>query len=500
MAGTFSDTIKLADINDYITPELECVIQTGDKVRLNDDSLNEVKIKKKKTGHWNQILTNPDTKTAKITLNDCLACSGCVTSAETVLIKQQSIEQMETHLKGNNNAILVVTVAPQICTSFAYKYDTTPSDIFGKLTIFFKKHYGAKYIFDANIGLDITMNESVNEFVYRIKNDINIPVLTSECPGFICYAEKSCKKDILKYISKIKSPQQIMGHLIKKYLFNGNENVYHVTIMPCFDKKLEASRKDYLINDTNKEVDCVITSVELQNMLIEKNIDILNYETKNDDNITIDRIDVFNKSNNVTIDYYFSELIHDIKGSNGYMENIYIRVNKILYGNKVTLNDIKYKEVRNDDMEEIELTLNNGNNCDKLKFVRGYGFKNIKNIINRINKKRNKYNYIEIMACPSGCLNGGGQIKLKDNKSYLKHKKSINKMRNIHSNDARHNIIKNYCGNIKGNNNNNDVRIMSIYKFFRNIVVGNDKKWNDMIYTEYKHIDNTLLTPSNLQW
>ena len=100
-------------------------------------------------------------------------------------------------------------------------------------------------------------------------------MLTSACPGWICYAEKTHGNFILPYISKVKSPQTVMGTLVKNKMSQKYgvtpDRIYHMTVMPCFDKKLEASREDFY-NDVYKsrDVDLVITSLEIEGMLQEK--------------------------------------------------------------------------------------------------------------------------------------------------------------------------------------------------------------------------------------
>ncbi len=98
-----------------------------------------------------------------------------------------------------------------------------------------------------------------NEFIERFRNNRqNLPLLTSECPGWICYAEKTQGEYIIPYISRVKSPQQILASFIKK---DSNVNIYHISIQPCFDKKLEASRQDFYNEKKEQyDVDCVIST------------------------------------------------------------------------------------------------------------------------------------------------------------------------------------------------------------------------------------------------
>lgn len=217
----------------------------------------------------------------EITLADCLACSGCITSAEGVLISQQSQEEVLKILKENNEykkteqfdqvRTIVCTVSQQSILSLADKYDLDVETAAKRLAGYFKS-LGADLVLHTKIADDLALIESRNEFIERFKSENidrasvpTLPMLASSCPGWVCYAEKTHGTFILPYISTTRSPQQIMGMLVKHFLANklglGPGKIYHVTIMPCYDKKLEASREDFYseVNDS-KDVDCVITS------------------------------------------------------------------------------------------------------------------------------------------------------------------------------------------------------------------------------------------------
>ena len=444
----FSDTVQLADINDFILPEQDCVIETGNNVKLDtdsllDDDIGSVRIKKKKKneqiGHFNQMLEDKSTKTAKITLDDCLACSGCITSAETVLIKQQSTSEMESYLSKHSNAFFVVSISNQALLGIAKRYKMSTAAAFTKLSAFFKREYRAKHVLNTSTALEIVLKEAIVEFVTKYtakyiegqsksETNFNFPIICSECPGFVCYAEKTCKESLLSHISFLKSPQQINGLLLKKYVSSFDclqSDIYHLCVMPCYDKKLEAARKEFVIDSNSKikEVDCVITSVEIERLLKEKNIcNLSQYEHK--EQAKDDWMDWLNVSETES-ECVVSDLITDRFGSHGYLENIFIFGAKQLFGIDVNEKDLKYTKLKNEDIEELTLSLSE-KQIKKLpfklrdeamlksgkvfRFLRCYGFRNIQNVIRRIERNRSKYHYVEVMSCPFGCLNGGGQI------------------------------------------------------------------------------------------
>jgi iron only hydrogenase large subunit-like protein len=230
---------------------------------------------------FKQIRSDAQRKTAKVTLADCLACSGCITSAETVLVMQQSLEEFFASFAPSK--VHVVTLSPQSRAALAVKYNLTLLQVAKKLTTVMKQ-LGVSHVFDSSFALDISLIEAREEFLQRYRNSKTnsqpsaaLPVLTSECPGWICYAEKA-QGHALPSVSAVKSPQQIMGSLVKLHLAKSlnvtPDQIYHVTVMPCYDKKLEASRPDFFDEQyQTRDVDCVLATSEIEELFVQKNID-----------------------------------------------------------------------------------------------------------------------------------------------------------------------------------------------------------------------------------
>ncbi|XP_071067202.1 cytosolic iron-sulfur assembly component 3 isoform X3 [Dasypus novemcinctus] len=300
---------------------------------------------------------------AKISLNDCLACSGCITSAESVLITQQSHEELRKVLEANKAApgqqkLVVVSVSPQSRASLAARFQLNPTDTARKLTAFFKK-LGVHYVFDTAFSRNFSLIESQREFVQRFRRQAEstqaLPVLASACPGWICYAEKTHGHAVLPHLSTARSPQQAMGSLVKDFFAQQQgltpDRVCHVTVMPCYDKKLEASRPDFFNQEhRTRDVDCVITTGEVLKLLEEEGVSLADLEPA--------PLDALNKDfQEVTLERDGQVLLH---------------------------------------------------------FALVYGFRNIQNLVQKLKRGRCPYHYVEVMACPSGCLNGGGQLKAPD--------------------------------------------------------------------------------------
>ncbi|MEQ2223979.1 hypothetical protein ILYODFUR_002653 [Ilyodon furcidens] len=406
MASHFSGVLQLTDLDDFITPSQECVKPV--KVEKKQGK-SVAKIQIEDDGSYVQI--NQDggkqkLERAKITLNDCLACSGCITSAESVLITQQSHEELLKVLQNNKTKeteqkVVVVSVSPQSRASLAAHYNLSSSEA-GRRLASFLKGLGVHHVFDTSFSRSFSLLESEREFVERFsrkeQDNKALPMLTSACPGWICYAEKTHGEYILPYISTTRSPQQMMGSLVKSYFAEQQglspQQIYHVAVMPCFDKKLEASRSDfYLSKAETREVDCVITSGEVQKMLEEHNVSLSDVEP-------------------AALDTMFSSvcgdefLRHAGSGSGGYLHHVFTYAAKQLFGEEVK--ELTYKTLRNKDFQEVRLERDG---TVLLCFASTYGFRNIQNLVQKLKRGKSPYHFVEVMACPSGCLNGGGQVK-----------------------------------------------------------------------------------------
>jgi iron only hydrogenase large subunit-like protein len=157
---------------------------------------------------------------AKISLNDCLACSGCVTTAESILIQAQSVAEFFAHLPAcSPSSVVIVSVSPQSRASLAAHFGLDIHVTYRKLLTLFEKCLGVRCVCDTNFARQIALLEMAHEFVQRyVERRAALPMLTSCCPGWVCYAEKKEGASILPLISTTKSPQQIMGTLVKHYL------------------------------------------------------------------------------------------------------------------------------------------------------------------------------------------------------------------------------------------------------------------------------------------
>ncbi|XP_017243825.1 protein NAR1 [Daucus carota subsp. sativus] len=413
MSEKFSATLRIGDLNDYIAPSQGCVVSLNSKPtdRLGNLKKNGPKV----VNAPKEMQVEP----VKISLKDCLACSGCITSAETVMLEKQSLDEFLSSI--DKGKIVIVSLSPQSRASLAEYFGLSSLQVFKKLTTFFKS-LGVKTLFDTCCSRDLVLMESCNEFITRYKQSHSsgddkskslLPMISSACPGWICYAEKTLGSYILPYISSVKSPQQTIGTIVKQHLSQKMsirpEDIYHVTVMPCYDKKLEASRDDFVFGVESQsdgtvlnitEVDSVLTSGEVLELIQSKGVDFKALEESPLDQL-LTNVDEEGQ-------------LYGVSGSSGgYAETIFRNAAKTLYGQDIK-EPLVFKTLRNSDFREVSLEVEGET---VLKFALCYGFRNLQNIVRKIKIGKCDYQFLEVMACPSGCLNGGGQIKPKPGQS-----------------------------------------------------------------------------------
>ena len=252
------------------------------------------------------------------------------------------------------------------------------------------KRLGFNKVFDTNTGADITIMEEAYELIERLKTNDNLPMITSCSPGWIKYIEMNYP-ELLPHLSTCKSPHQMFGALIKTY-FAKKENIdpkkiYVVSVMPCIAKKYERQRPE-MKNDGLFDVDNVITTRELSRMIKQANIEFTTLEDSSFDNPMGEATG--------------AAAIFGTTG--GVMEAALRTAQDALTGK--CMDKIDFEEVRGE--KEIKKATVNIDGND-LKVVAASGLKNARKILEEIKSGNADYQFVEIMACPGGCVMGGGQ-------------------------------------------------------------------------------------------
>ncbi|XP_028674222.1 nuclear prelamin A recognition factor [Erpetoichthys calabaricus] len=343
----------------------------------------------------------------RVFLSDCLACDKCVTDEESQHIYQQNERELFNILSLNKKCdtskhkVLVASLCPQSLPYFAAKFKVGIAEAARKLCGFLKC-LGIQYVFDGTLASDFSVIESQQEFVHRYRRhnqDPNaLPMFTSACPGWIRYAERILGNLVTPHICTSKSPPQIMGSLVKDFFAKQQnlppDKVYHLVVAPCFDKKLEALREEFYKSLLHtKDVDCVLTSGEIIQIMEKRNT-------------SVDELD------SVALDHIFGEegeldiARHEGRGSEGFLEHIFKFSAKELFGLEVE--EIVYRTLKNRDFQEVILEKDGE---VLLQFAAVYGFRNIQNMIQKLKKGKFPYQLVEVLACSGGCLSGKGQAQ-----------------------------------------------------------------------------------------
>ena len=319
----------------------------------------------------------------------CVSCGQCVNVCPTGALSQTNQVARVWNEIHNPSKHVIVQIAPAIRVSigeeFGYELGTA---VTGKLITALRR-IGFDKVFDTNFAADLTIMEEGNELLNRVKENKNLPLLTSCCPGWIDYIEKNYPR-YLHLPSTAKSPHEMFGAIAKSYYAEkagiDPKNIVVVSVMPCLAKKNEANRIQ-LVNDNMQNVDYVLTTRELANMIKETGM----------------RFDTFE---NGVFDNPLGESTGaaDIFGASGGVLEAAIRNLKLTVEGKVP--NIDFKEVRGyQGFKEATITLDG----KEIKVAAVSGLSNAKRIMEEIKSGKSPYVAVEVMACPGGCINGGGQ-------------------------------------------------------------------------------------------
>lgn len=270
-----SAILSADDLNDFISPGVACIKPVEDLGGHDNSQRGEVEIQVDQNGQPLEVSKlkgsvsklNP----AQISLADCLACSGCITSADEVLVAEHSHEELLRAIRENNESdtpkVFVASVSLQSRASLAHAYGYPVDKMDILLLNLLMKQMKFRYVVGTGLGRKLSLINEAQNIIRRKESNGPGPTLSSICPGWVLYAEKTHPYVLLR-MSDIKSPQQITGCLLKNIVAHElgitPQDVYHLSIMPCFDKKLESARPEQGDESGKfKDVDCVLTAKEL---------------------------------------------------------------------------------------------------------------------------------------------------------------------------------------------------------------------------------------------
>ena len=367
---------------------------------------------------------------------NCTFCGQCIQNCPTAgLHEKENIDEVYEKLKDENYFVVVQT-APAVRVALGEEFGMEiGTNVEGKMITALKR-LGFDKVFDTNTGADFTIMEETTEFINRVKNGKDLPIITSCCPAWVRFMEMEYP-EMIKYLSTCKSPHEMFGAILKTYYANkigiNPEKIYVVSVMPCVAKKFERQRPEMKNNDLYN-VDAVITTRELAKMIRQANIDF--------------KILKDTEFNNPMGEASGAGAIFGTTG--GVMEAALRTAQDLLTGKD--LEEIEFEEVRG--QKGIKKAIVSINDKDfKIAVANGLG--NARKIIEEIKSGKASYDFIEIMACPGGCIMGGGQPiktskirrevdvrKLRANAIYNIDEKKI--MRKSHQNPIVKNIYNEY--------------------------------------------------------
>ena len=321
---------------------------------------------------------------------DCTFCGQCIESCPTgALHEKESINDVWVKLKDPDTFVVVQT-APAVRVALGEEFGMPiGTNVKGKMVTALKR-IGFDKVFDTNTGADLTIMEEANEFIERLQNGGVLPMITSCSPGWVRFAEKNYG-DLLNHLSSCKSPHQMFGAIIKSYFAKkygiDRNKICTVSVMPCIAKKYECSRPEMEV-DGVRDVDYVLTTRELARMIKQANIDFAILEDSTFD-------DPIGEASGAGA----------IFGTTGGVMEAAIRTAVDTLENR-SIGQIEYKEVRGEKKIK-EATLNVAGK--EVKIAVASGLANARKIMEQIKKGESPYHFVEIMACPGGCVMGGGQ-------------------------------------------------------------------------------------------
>lgn len=320
----------------------------------------------------------------------CTFCGQCVAVCPTGALTEMNHTSKVWHALNNPKKHVVVQVAPAVRVAIGEMFGMDPGTITTGKLVSALRALDFDAVFDTDFGADLTIMEEATELIHRIQNGGRLPMLTSCCPAWVKFFEHQFP-DLLDIPSTCKSPQIMLGSMIKTYYADkikmDPKDIVVVSVMPCLAKKAEAARPE-LTKDHNSDVDIVITTRELGQMLKIAGIDFAGLPNSDFDQL-------LGQSTGASV----------IFGTTGGVIEAAVRTAYEWITNE-TLEKVDFVQLRG--LEGIRsATVKVGDLNLRIGIAHGLG--NARKLLNDIRDGISQFDAIEIMACPGGCIGGGGQ-------------------------------------------------------------------------------------------
>ncbi len=327
----------------------------------------------------------------------CIHCGQCVAECPTCSLQPKS-QYHEVKKAMDEGKYVVVSVSPSVRASFAEAFGLPSGTFVAPKIVGLLKKLGVSKVFDTNFAADITILEEVKELEERLKTRKNLPMFTSCCPAWVQWAEMF-RPEIVPNISSVKSPIGIQGAMVKTYFAQNSgvpvQRMMHVALTPCTAKKYEVQREEmcsasiYWNLPKAQDTDVVLTAQELALWAQEEGV-------------------AWEDIPEMPFDKTMSEASGGgaiFGNSGGVMESA---LRYVAYKNNVTLQEQEFLPLRNvTQVREATITVGK----EKLHVAVIYGTANVETFLHEHEKDLALFDFIEVMACPYGCVGGGGQPK-----------------------------------------------------------------------------------------
>ena len=326
----------------------------------------------------------------------CVRCGQCAVHCPTGAIASSHSNRKLWDRLGNPDVVTVAQIAPAVRVAIGEEFGMQPGELSSRKIYTALRRIGFDYVFDTNFSADLTIMEEATEFVQRLTTGGVLPMFTSCCPGWVDYAEKNYH-DLLPHLSTAKSPQQMMGAMIKTYWARQMNidpaKICSVSIMPCTAKKYESRRDEYMKSSGYSDVDISLTTREFARLIRQAGIDFADLTESDADN----PLGVYSGAGTI------------FGATGGVMEAALRTAYHIVTGGELA--DIDLMPVRGlEGVKSFEVDING----TKIRVAVVHQLGNVDKLVQQVRAavksgKEIPYHFIEVMACRGGCVSGGGQ-------------------------------------------------------------------------------------------
>lgn len=332
---------------------------------------------------------------------NCTFCGQCLSVCPTGALSEVSEVREVYKALNDDSKIVIVQTAPAVRVALGESFGMDPGTVVTGQMVTVLKSLGFDYVFDTDFAADVTAIEEAHEIVDRIENNGRLPIITSCCPSWVNFIETNFH-ELLDIPSTCKSPHEMFGSIAKSYFAEkinvDAKDIVVVSVMPCVAKKYESKRPELVNSKGYSDVDHVITTRELAEMIRDMSLSLADLDPSDFDNL-------MGESTGAGV----------IFGSTGgVLESALRTAYNIMTGED--LEDVEFsemKELKGTKISKIKLA------GKELTAVATSGLGNARRVLEKVESGEANFDIIEIMACPGGCVNGGGQPRHKADVSVI---------------------------------------------------------------------------------